>query len=221
VPNIKNNASSQETRRKLLAGAGATFAAKGLHAATIRQITDAAGVNMAAVNYHFRDKSELYDEVLREAYRQTFGAMLEVELPPGTPEHRLHAYILSLLQCILSPARPAWESALLAREINRPEGSLGTVLRDGLRENALRVQALLREILGTNVSDDVSLAALACVFGQCLFFLQQREYYLYLFPDTQLLSRLPRLADLITANVLHGLPGMLRLESPAHPVCSA
>ncbi|HYC55587.1 MAG TPA: helix-turn-helix domain-containing protein, partial [Candidatus Binatia bacterium] len=65
MANVKNNLSAQETRRRLLEAAGVVFAEHGFHSATIKEITDRAGAALASVNYHFRDKGELYAEVMR------------------------------------------------------------------------------------------------------------------------------------------------------------
>lgn len=73
MANIKNNVAGQETCRKILEAAGQVFAERGLHAATLQEITDRAGVNKAAVNYHFHDKNELYAAVVK--YAITCSAM--------------------------------------------------------------------------------------------------------------------------------------------------
>lgn len=52
------------TRQAILDAAEKLFAEVGMEAASIRQITAAAGVNLAAVNYHFHSKDHLALEVV-------------------------------------------------------------------------------------------------------------------------------------------------------------
>ena len=52
------------TRARLLDVATQVFAESGYYAATIRDIAQHAGTNVAAVNYHFGDKLSLYTEIL-------------------------------------------------------------------------------------------------------------------------------------------------------------
>ncbi len=54
-----------DTRQRILDAAEALFTEHGFDATTLRQITGAAGVNLAAVNYHFGSKEELVREVFR------------------------------------------------------------------------------------------------------------------------------------------------------------
>src|ERR1700719_65578 len=89
--------SEENTREKILSAAGEIFAEQGFEGATIRAITERAGVNVAAVNYHFRDKAELYTRVVvdacsaRTAFRE---AMAEA---PDSPEERLGSLIYHFL----------------------------------------------------------------------------------------------------------------------------
>src|SRR6266478_5224409 len=53
------------TQGKILEAAEALFMEHGFEATTLRQITAAASVNLAAVHYHFGSKEELFEAVLR------------------------------------------------------------------------------------------------------------------------------------------------------------
>jgi AcrR family transcriptional regulator len=57
------------TKLRLLEAAGEEFAEKGFEGAKVRSICSRAGVNNAAVNYHFGDKEQLYVQAVLEAHR--------------------------------------------------------------------------------------------------------------------------------------------------------
>ncbi|MBP6096584.1 MAG: TetR family transcriptional regulator [Methyloversatilis sp.] len=61
----RTSLSAGETRTRILDAALALFVAHGFEATSMRMITGAAGVNLAAVNYHFGSKDVLVQEVLR------------------------------------------------------------------------------------------------------------------------------------------------------------
>ena len=51
-----------ETKQRLLDAAEVLFAEKGFDGVSIRELAAAADVNVAAVNYHFQGKQNLYRE---------------------------------------------------------------------------------------------------------------------------------------------------------------
>src|SRR3989442_523414 len=53
----------ERTRERLLDAAEALFSARGFRATSVRDITAEAGCNLAAVNYHFGGKVNLYPEM--------------------------------------------------------------------------------------------------------------------------------------------------------------
>ncbi len=59
-----NHDNGNPTKERILAAAEALFAENGFSATSHRMITGAAGVNLAAVNYHFHSKEDLIRAVL-------------------------------------------------------------------------------------------------------------------------------------------------------------
>lgn len=56
--------SDASTRQRLLDAAAALFAAKGFDTVSLRDLTQEAGTNLAAVNYHFGSKDGLIEELI-------------------------------------------------------------------------------------------------------------------------------------------------------------
>ena len=65
-----------ETRTRLLDTAECLFAERGFAGTSVRDITADAGCNLAAVNYHFGGKQNLY----REVFRRRLAALREQRL---------------------------------------------------------------------------------------------------------------------------------------------
>jgi AcrR family transcriptional regulator len=58
------DATSADTKTRILDAAEKLFVEHGFEATSLRSLTSAAGVNLAAVNYHFGSKEELFQAVL-------------------------------------------------------------------------------------------------------------------------------------------------------------
>src|SRR5258708_40373917 len=61
---VAADATSADTKARILDAAEHLFMEHGFEATSMRQLTSAAGVNLAAVNYHFGSKEELFQAVL-------------------------------------------------------------------------------------------------------------------------------------------------------------
>jgi AcrR family transcriptional regulator len=157
-----------ETTDRIIAAAGAVFGERGFRATTIRQITTRAGVNLAAVNYHFKNKTELYIRVLKESKRHL--AWLVIADIPGTPEEQLRGFIERFVQYLLDPKRPAWHARVLAMEMSSPTPALGVVIRDLTAPLYRDVRSLVARIAGDKAGPvDLDLLTNS-IFSQCIFY---------------------------------------------------
>jgi AcrR family transcriptional regulator len=115
------------TTDRLLDAAEELFARKGYAAASVRDITAAAGCNLAAVNYHFSGKRNLYREVLRRrlgALRKQRLAAVEAASRSAGDVADLAATLRAFAHAFLEPLRedPAGRDPLrlMLREIVDP-----------------------------------------------------------------------------------------------------
>ncbi|RAO76026.1 TetR/AcrR family transcriptional regulator [Dyella jiangningensis] len=91
------------TKERILGAAEELFARHGFEGASLRQLTAAAGVNLAAVNYHFGSKDRLIEEVFRRRLDQLnsrrMAALQKVAGEPDTTiEQVLAAFIVPALE---------------------------------------------------------------------------------------------------------------------------
>jgi len=143
----------RDTQARLLQSACEVFAEKGYREATLAEICERAGANIAAVNYYFRDKATLY----AEAWRRSFQRSLEIypadgNVPPGaSPEERLRGRIQSILQRIADPQ--SYEFDIMYKELVNQTGLLTDVMQESIEPIRRGLFVLMRELLGEKASD--------------------------------------------------------------------
>lgn len=129
-PARRSGPRSLPTRSRILDAAERLFAQRGFHGVSVRDITGAAGVDVALANYHFGSKQGLLEAVFTrraEVLNSERLARLDALLAGGrraapTLEEIIHAFTHPLLD---RSARggPGWKSyfALIAEINNSPE----------------------------------------------------------------------------------------------------
>jgi TetR/AcrR family transcriptional regulator, regulator of cefoperazone and chloramphenicol sensitivity len=209
---IPAETSEEGTREKILNAAGEVFADEGFEGATIRAITERAGVNVAAVNYHFRDKAELYNQVVVKACSALAALNDAMADAADSPEDRLRSIIHHFVRYLLDPTRPDWMRRLKAREMAEPTAAMDELVEKNLRplrDNFLR--PALRE-LTNNAFTQRELGLIASsVMSQCLYFLQYQPIIERLNPDFKnIKSSVPEIADHVTRFSLAAIREMTR-----------
>ena len=167
--------SSLTTRDKILQAAIDIFARNGFKSATIRKIAIAAQVNIAAINYHFRDKERLYAEVLEYVFQTAFN-----RFPPRLhidetvqPEMQLRGFIRAMFSRLLSREGLAGKGEygkLIARELLEPTPALEAVLNRFMRPQRDLLLSILAAILKTQPDNPVLLSCTVSIIAQCVYY---------------------------------------------------
>lgn len=121
--------------QRILNAAEALFAQHGFAGVSLRQITAAAKVNLAAVNYHFYDKESLYREILsrrlREVNRQRLELLAIAEARAGNAPVSLVAIADALARPLFLPGKDTGAAAarLLGRLISERQGFTDEIIQ--------------------------------------------------------------------------------------------
>jgi AcrR family transcriptional regulator len=144
----------EETRWSLLQAATEVYAEVGYHAATTREISRRAGVNLASIHYYFGDKAELYREVFRLPFLNECNIFSTLDISTVSLDEALQSFY----QWFFPPV--AEEDPMLqlfmrlhAREEAEPSGVLGDAMLQAFRPNHEKMQALFCREFGLKKPD--------------------------------------------------------------------
>jgi AcrR family transcriptional regulator len=186
--------------------AGPLYAAKGYEGTTSREICATAGINLAAVNYHFGGKDGLYEAVLVEAHGQlvAIGDLEALARSDADPRAKLAALIGLFIQRAKGPALP-WALRVLVNEMMvAPSGHVDALLQRAVLPKIRLMRGIVASVLGVGDGEPLAQRALAFVVMPCIM--------LNIAPRDRLRQALPALAadpralvDDMTAYALAGL----------------
>ena len=149
---------STDTRQSVLESACGVFAEKGFRDATVAEICEAADANVAAVNYYFGHKEDLYREVWRHA--QAIMDQAYPESPPDTKDAEtwLREHIRNRLRAVFDPGPAGWFPRILQKEMAVPSELLDDLRATFLQPRLERLEQVVRRLLG----DDADRARVTC-----------------------------------------------------------
>jgi TetR/AcrR family transcriptional regulator, regulator of cefoperazone and chloramphenicol sensitivity len=188
---------SDSTRMRLINSAGPVFAEMGYYSATIREICKRADANVAAVNYHFKDKLGLYTEVLNQCTRAAHLEQMRAALDQaGSPEYVLRGVIRARVQGLRQDAFPNWYLRIFARELTEPTPAMSRLIKTVSRPIYERVLELISKIIGFPPHHDTTRLCAHSVMGQILFYVFKGPLLSRLSPDMKMTpERLDRIAN--------------------------
>ncbi|MBN2310576.1 MAG: CerR family C-terminal domain-containing protein [Candidatus Hydrogenedentes bacterium] len=159
----------QATRENILKAACQVFGEKGYRGATHAEICQRAGVNIAAINYHFGSKDMLYRAAWERAIDEADAVYpLDGGVPADAPaEERFRGHIRALVRRGADHEKLGHFHSIRMLEIVNPTGLLDEAFAAWRR----RARAFTREILGALLGPDAPARSLdlceMSVISQC------------------------------------------------------
>jgi AcrR family transcriptional regulator len=145
--------SNADTKAKILDVAEELFAEHGLDRVSIRDITEAAGANIAAVNYHFGGKDELITAVFERRIKPVNDARIQaidaLQANGKSPkvERILEAFIRPALDCCHATEAEQAFSRLFGRCLAEPRPELEVLLQKLFEPLVERLHSALSKAL--------------------------------------------------------------------------
>ena len=208
------------TKTRILLAAGPIFAQKGFKAATVREICDAAEVNVASVNYYFGDKQALYiDSVV-------YARQMRVEKVPTpkwsantTAEEKLGSFIEMALNRMVALKSAPWQVRLLMREILQPTEACRKLVRDYFRPFIHVLMGIIDEIVGSDLSQEKRLQLAFSIIGQCMYYRFAADMTAMVIEDEGIDFSFdtPQLAEHITQFSLAAIKNLKLTDLPSNP----
>jgi AcrR family transcriptional regulator len=221
----------EKTKEKLLCAAIKVFAEKGYDGATVRDICFQVGANVAAVNYYFGSKENLYKYILEMLFKkgQEFRReRLATQREGQSSEERLRDYIERITRWTFGVSKQETHSCaellsnqdsfranellidlrkILLREMTRattPE--LDKKVYQLLSDDTDEIRSIIRDLIGHEAPEDVVRDCDCSIIGQILYYDTHWSVHLRLNPDRPSMQEyMVQLVDHITRFSLVGL----------------
>jgi AcrR family transcriptional regulator len=179
-----------DTRAKLLQAAVHVFSERGYEGATVRNICQRAGVNLALVNYHFGDKLELYLAVIRYAIdAEAKMALLNHAVEQNAdPCDALRQIIRGILERLCATARDRFGLLLrfMLKEMANPTPALGRLIEETIQPLYDRVRSLVGQILNLPMNHEKTRLCTHSIMGQVAHYSHAQPVMSHLWPEMKM-----------------------------------
>lgn len=164
------------TKERLLDEAEALFARKGYDAVSVREITNAARCNLAAVNYHFGNKKNLYMEVFRARWiprarrlHESFRKSLDAE-EAASPEAVVRALAQAFLVGPMSDEERFRHHQLMIRELGQSTEAFELVADEVMRPFFKKLAGTLQPAMPQGLGKEGLMLNILSIFAMVLYF---------------------------------------------------
>jgi len=150
-----NQKMRDERREQILSNALILFAAKGLSATKITDISAASGISQGLIYHYFQSKEEIFRELISSAFEKMNTACRELEKLPLPPREKIilaiekllegfdvyentSYYYLLILQATVSEAVPQEVKDIIRNQSDFPYEVMERILIEGQKEGSVR-----------------------------------------------------------------------------------
>jgi AcrR family transcriptional regulator len=159
------------TKNRILMAAGPIFARKGFDAATVRDICDVAGVNLASINYYFGDKQQLYiDTVFLAREMRVQHAPFPEWTGDTAPEEKLRGFVRSILKRLVAMESVPWQVHLLMREILQPTEACRQLVEEYFRPVFVTLLDIVDQLAESTLPNFKRQQIGFSIIGQCIHY---------------------------------------------------
>lgn len=177
----QNNNLRNDVEARLLDTAEQLFAEKGFDATSIRDITNTAECNVAAVNYHFHSKQNLYSEVflrritaMRDVRLAAIDNVMSQTTPRPTLTELIRAFSTAFLEPLLDKSTGQRFLKLIVREMNDPRLPKDMFVKEIVTPTLTSLGEALTTLC-TNLDQKQIYLSIVSIIGQLIHVIRIRE----------------------------------------------
>ncbi|WP_432696701.1 TetR/AcrR family transcriptional regulator [Marinobacterium sp. YM272] len=167
----RSRTDGEATRSRIIDAAGQVFAERGYHDTTSKEICKRAGVNLAAVNYHFGSRDGLYLAVVGEVMSHLLELeyLQQIAASDKSAADKLGEMIDGLVHSLIEDR--SWHTRVWAREILTPSPVLAAITATEAMPRIEIVLPLLSDLTGIPSDDPRRFYGLLGLMSPCLMLL--------------------------------------------------
>jgi AcrR family transcriptional regulator len=185
-PGTRDGLPGERTRQKLIEAGVEIFGRYNFEATTTRMLADRAGVNLAAIPYHFKSKEGLYHAVVRHivdqataAYGSAVAEINESLANSSGSSPECFAMLSRILNTMVStilgtPEAKSW-AGIIFREQMEPTKAFDIIYKGVMQPVLQCCLALVARILHRQPDDPETMLSVIAIVGQVLIFRTSRE----------------------------------------------
>lgn len=203
----KTENEEHDARMRLLQAAEKLFADRGLESTSVRDIAREAQVNVAAINYYFGSKDNLYLEALRHSFicarheTANFEQIVAKARAAGTPQagyDGIREFIREFMHPLTYTDEASWHLSLMAREMTSPTPALDIIIEEFIKPKSLAIVELIAMVRPDLVGTERLVLTAISIVAQCLHYKMTQPVTLKLMGQPRLT---PELVERISAHI--------------------